>query len=342
MAQNQWHVTTTGLSQPVYLETMDALSQNADLEQYFMHNSEPPFEGIPGFMARNHDPQHDIQELTCRGGRLPPQRGDSLMQHDQQQLGLPWKPELGQPSTHTPSEMNPSQPPVQQLQSRPLDKNGADVEKLRSLNSDQFNNNNSNSTPHMLPTPSSSINSSTSFPYPAGLDLESRFKHVICAIESAGFESIDDMLLQYYTASFHEENVLYWAQSRSRSRSLPHLIASLQASSKTWSNREVQGYNQQITRAAEELFLDEFSCGRKDLLWDEGRRGSSQDCSEKMQLSAPMALANIAGMWDYIADIEASPDWRAKKTVVREKVCSYLFLFYLTILLRIIFISHLG
>jgi len=324
MAQHQWNSSTAGALQPVYLETMGDLSQNAELEQYFMQTSEPPFDSIGApFVTENLDSRQDIGGFISGSGGIPPQNKESLIRHNQQQFTPPWQPEPAQQSTHTPATVHPSRPQVQQLQSFPLGKDPSNsIERHRRLNSDQFSSNNSTKhTSHTLPTPSSSTDGSPSFPSLATADLASRFEHVICAIESAGFESIDDMSLQYYTASFREETVLYWAQSRSRARSLPHFLAAVHASSRNWSNREAQGYNQQITRAAESLYLDEFSCGRKDVLWDEERRCSSQDCSEKTAHSAPTTNASAAGIWHCIADIEASLDWKAKKAAVREKVC---------------------
>ena len=65
---------------------------------------------------------------------------------------------------------------------------------------------------------------------PNAEDLETRFENLIKAVQEAGCESIDDMSAQYYTATFREDTVSYWAQSRSRSRFLHAFLASLHAS----------------------------------------------------------------------------------------------------------------
>lgn len=40
-------------------------------------------------------------------------------------------------------------------------------------------------------------------------DLESRFEHIIRTIGEAGFESVDDMATQNYTATLKEDSLLY-------------------------------------------------------------------------------------------------------------------------------------
>lgn len=86
-------------------------------------------------------------------------------------------------------------------------------------------------------------------------DLETRFARVIKIVEESGFEGIDDLSTQYYTAAFKEDTAPFWAQSRSRSRSLPGFLSFLHESTKTWPTRDMQGYKQQVTNMAEDIYV---------------------------------------------------------------------------------------
>ena len=150
-------------------------------------------------------------------------------------------------------------------------------------------------------------------------DLETRFENLIKAVQEAGFESIDDMSAQYYTATFKEDTVSYWAQSRSRSRFLHAFLASLHASTNKWSDREIQGYRQQILEAAESFHVNELSDAREDFIQNEERR--SQTLGENASLLVTQTAMSVQSLWQAIAEMERSQDFKQKKMILREKVC---------------------
>ena len=155
---------------------------------------------------------------------------------------------------------------------------------------------------------------------PDAEDLETRFENLIRAVQEAGFESIDDMSAQYYTATFREDTVSYWAQSRSRSRFLHAFLASLHASTNNWSDREIQGYRQQILEAAESFHVDELSDAREDFIQNKKRR--SQALGENASSPVTQTAMSVQSLWQTIAEMELSQDFKQKKTMLREKVCS--------------------
>lgn len=89
--------------------------------------------------------------------------------------------------------------------------------------------------------------------------LEARFEEVMDAIEAAGFDGIDVLATEYYTATFKENTTLQSAQSQSRFRHLRSFLEALNASTKNWESREVWGYREQILRSARSIFLEELS-----------------------------------------------------------------------------------
>jgi hypothetical protein len=177
-------------------------------------------------------------------------------------------------------------------------------------------------------TQANARNASTCSPVPYGSDraqpdltsdnddLDSRFERVIRAVEDAGFESIDQMSALYYTAIFKEDTVSHWAQSRSRSRSLHAFLALLHESTTKWSPREVQGYRQHITGAAEKLYIDEFLHARKEILKNQ------VCCGENCKIPTPSSPSTLGvqSLWQTIADMELSPEFKMKKAMIREQV----------------------
>ena len=154
---------------------------------------------------------------------------------------------------------------------------------------------------------------------PNAEDLETRFENLIRAVQEAGFESIDDMSAQYYTATFKEDTVSYWAQSRSRSRFLHAFLASLHASTNDWSDRESQGYRQQILEAAESFHVSELSDAREDLMQNEER--GSQALGENASSPVSRTAMSVQNLWQTIGEMELSQDFKQKKAMLREKVC---------------------
>ena len=192
----------------------------------------------------------------------------------------------------------------------------------RGENQDETNSNNISHTQSEADTESSLAQSAlpeTPDSLPDAEDLEARFEKLIKAVQEAGFESIDDMSAQYYTATFKEDTVSYWAQSRSRSRFLHAFLASLHASTNNWSDREIQGYRQQIMKAAESFHISELLDAREDSIHDEDRR--SQALGEKASSPVSQTAMSVQSLWQTIAEMELSQDFKQMKAMLREKVC---------------------
>jgi hypothetical protein len=147
--------------------------------------------------------------------------------------------------------------------------------------------------------------------------LEARFEYVIRAVEKSGFESLDDMMTQYYTATFKEERILHWAQSRSRSRSLPTLLASLHENTRKWPDRDAHGYRQAILQSAEHIYLSELASARSNLEEDEQRHNPGE---EKETSSVDEMLATSKDLWKVITELDENEHIRRKKAIIRDNV----------------------
>ncbi|CZR59324.1 uncharacterized protein PAC_09216 [Phialocephala subalpina] len=148
-------------------------------------------------------------------------------------------------------------------------------------------------------------------------DLEVCFERIIRAIEEAGFESVDDMATQYYTATFKEDSLPYWAQSRSRSRSLPALLASLQEGIKNWTTRDAQLYRQQIMHSAEGFFVEEIIRAKQKTAQNlEVLR--QQTCEEEASPPGDQTQMSVESLWKAITDLDFSQDFKRKKAMIRE------------------------
>lgn len=166
------------------------------------------------------------------------------------------------------------------------------------------------------PLRSKSLGTQTSDP--TNENIEARFKQIFNAIKEAGFDSFDDMSIQYYTAKFEEDTEMHWAQSRSRNRSLYSFLASLHTSAMTWTSREVQGYRQQIAEAAETLYVSELMQAKKEIVPDEGRRSLNRAERE----SSPQQPNGVQDLWQIISKMERNQDIKREKRTVRRKVRS--------------------
>jgi hypothetical protein len=158
-----------------------------------------------------------------------------------------------------------------------------------------------------MPTPVSDAESHHHKEHPPerrGRDLESRIQHIIRAVQEAGFESIDDMATQYYTAQFEEDTASYWAQSLSRSHSLYTFLSSLHRSTSAWSERDIQRYRQQILAAAESLYASEIDTAK-----------NAKDVARP-----PTPVSSVEALWRMMGDMELDQEAKEKKMAIREKV----------------------
>ncbi|KAI3401742.1 hypothetical protein diail_9406 [Diaporthe ilicicola] len=97
--------------------------------------------------------------------------------------------------------------------------------------------------------------------------FQNRFEQILNICEAAGFQSVDSMAAEYYTASFPPDSPLAATQSRSRSLNLPELLNALYVASSRrdnetkspWALDESQRFREQVLRLATKILIDEAS-----------------------------------------------------------------------------------
>lgn len=87
--------------------------------------------------------------------------------------------------------------------------------------------------------------------------MEDRFELISESVRHAGFKSMDDMILSYYTAALDEDSDMCHEQRMSRKRGLPAILSALRISAATWDEYERQGYQAEILESAESLLVHE-------------------------------------------------------------------------------------
>lgn len=88
--------------------------------------------------------------------------------------------------------------------------------------------------------------------------LEERIEYLIESARTAGFESLDDAVIQYYTADLSDDSMSSTAQRLGRKRSLPKLLGKLRHETKAWKFWEVYAYRDAILSSSEDLLLAEM------------------------------------------------------------------------------------
>ncbi|KAI0190571.1 hypothetical protein F4808DRAFT_401716 [Astrocystis sublimbata] len=86
-----------------------------------------------------------------------------------------------------------------------------------------------------------------------GQTLEKRLEFLHLCLTSAGFESFDSLVSQYYTSTLSPESVVSSHQRTSRQRDLPVLLADLRRYVRTWTQWEAHGYYYEIIKSAESI-----------------------------------------------------------------------------------------
>lgn len=95
---------------------------------------------------------------------------------------------------------------------------------------------------------------------------EARFETILDICEAAGFQSMDSMAAEYYTALFPPNSSLAATQRRSRSRNLPELLDALYVASSPraanetkgcWALDESERFRKHILRLASKILIDE-------------------------------------------------------------------------------------
>ena len=87
--------------------------------------------------------------------------------------------------------------------------------------------------------------------------LEEKLCKMISTARSIGFESLDSMMLQYYTLPIRENISLPEVQSRSRQRGLPNLLSLLSNDLLAWPQRESQGTVEALLASIEHVIRRE-------------------------------------------------------------------------------------
>ncbi|KAI8948030.1 hypothetical protein F4801DRAFT_474423 [Xylaria longipes] len=86
-----------------------------------------------------------------------------------------------------------------------------------------------------------------------GQTLEKRLEFLHLCLTSAGFETFDSLVSQYYTSTLSPESIVSSHQRTSRQRDLPVLLAELRRYVRTWTQWEAHGYYYEIIKSVESI-----------------------------------------------------------------------------------------
>ena len=87
--------------------------------------------------------------------------------------------------------------------------------------------------------------------------LEERMCKMLSTARSVGFESLDSMMLQYYTLPVKHNISLLEIQSRSRRRGLPKLLTLISKAFLVWPERETHGLSDALLASVELVIREE-------------------------------------------------------------------------------------
>lgn len=93
----------------------------------------------------------------------------------------------------------------------------------------------------------------------ADQSLHDRFQVMLDAVDAAGFCSFDEMATEYYTAKLGKNSPFHSTQTLSRIRHLKGFLHALNNSARTWSDRELWGYTEEILQNARTILSNEIS-----------------------------------------------------------------------------------
>ncbi|KAJ5218410.1 uncharacterized protein N7498_000509 [Penicillium cinerascens] len=88
--------------------------------------------------------------------------------------------------------------------------------------------------------------------------IEGRVAYVLEAAKAAGYETLDELIVDYYTTCFDEGTPLYGQQRLSRSRSLPQFLAACCDAAGGWSDWERKGFREEILKGVEDILVREL------------------------------------------------------------------------------------
>ena len=142
--------------------------------------------------------------------------------------------------------------------------------------------------------------------------LEARIERVLESIRRAGFPSLEQFAIAYFTADLDADSPAYTAQSLSRSRHLRELLAALSCNARHWSTREAQGFRDEIVRSAEQEYTQELQ-----LLTEHMRRETTQAPTPSGEASPGKALR----LEHLTAHLVLQGGLKHRKKEVQEEVC---------------------
>lgn len=154
---------------------------------------------------------------------------------------------------------------------------------------------------------------------------EGEFERILDVVEEAGFDSIDMMAAQYYSAKFKPNSTSQLAQANSRSRDLRRLLQALQKTAKEWSKQETQAYEEEIVRSAKSICLEELRVFRKRQA-DSPRRPGLSRTESAPSSSSSVADKNCysAGTVDQLRQLlmkeESSQPIQQEKRLLRQRL----------------------
>ena len=91
------------------------------------------------------------------------------------------------------------------------------------------------------------------------VSFEDRLQSVLSATRAAGFDSLDSLLLQYYTQPLERSPMLLEMRRRSRRRDLRQVLSQLSENAQNWSQWESQGLEDALMESAERIVKNEAS-----------------------------------------------------------------------------------
>lgn len=97
--------------------------------------------------------------------------------------------------------------------------------------------------------PPSGTHNGTRIPTLSAADNTRRFGALLEAISGTGFHSLDEMVLEYYSARFEAGSLPAMAQSASRSRRIKAMVQGLQEDSRQWPRWESRGLHESVSQA---------------------------------------------------------------------------------------------
>lgn len=94
---------------------------------------------------------------------------------------------------------------------------------------------------------------------PTVLTPHDRQEHILSSARAAGYSSFDAAVVDYYTGYYDEGSSVHEAQKASRSTRLRGVLGSLSRSAQRWPSSDVQGYHNEVRRAAEMLCMTDMA-----------------------------------------------------------------------------------